>query len=81
MDLPQHPAHAGLVLAQDHEEILHHKTQRGECVDDLHVRQPLLVCTNLVLAFDHINALRFEDSISFGGPSEVKVQHGFVILL
>lgn len=52
MDLRQYPADSGPVVSENDEQVVDLQTHLRQLVDDLHVRQSLLICADLVLALD-----------------------------
>jgi len=79
--LPQHAAYTGLVHSEHHEQVLDHKAQSREFVDDFDMGQTLLVGTNLILALHNVNALRLKHPMSLPRAPEIEIENRFVVFL
>jgi hypothetical protein len=81
MSLPQESAHAGPSVTKDNKQILRDKSVVREFVDEFDMCQTLLVCADLVLAFDDVGATLPEDTQYFARRGVVEVKNRFVVLL
>lgn len=81
VQLPEDTAHAGLIPANADEQIFGDKAYLRQFVDDLYVREPLLVGAHFILAFHNVNAVGLQHATSLVRAPEVKVENSLVIFL
>ena len=63
--LAQHPADARSIIPEYHEEVVHLKPHRRQFVDEFHVRKPLPVRADFVLALHDEYAAGFQNAERF----------------
>ena len=80
MNLPYHSADSRTIVANYHEEVFGGEADFFVHVHDLHVRKPLLVRANFILAFHDQDAVRHQDAVRLQAAILVQVENRLVIL-
>lgn len=80
VDLFQNSTHAGLIAADENEEVLDEKLERGKLIDQFNVSESLLVCADLVRAFDDENATALKNPLGLPSCCKIQSKNSLVIL-
>lgn len=80
MDLLEHATHTGPVAPHQGEQILDHEPLSRELVDNLDMRQSLLIGTDLIRTFHDVDAFVPQHAARFDGGGEIQVEYGLVVL-
>jgi len=78
--LPQNPAYSGLAVSHYDEQILCNESVRSQLVDDLHVREPLPIRADFVLALDDVDTAAAEDAPCLARSGEIQVEDSLMVL-
>jgi hypothetical protein len=81
MCLGYQATHTWFALARDDKQVFGDKTLIMQFIDQFDVRQPLLVCANLILAFNNINAAITQNSPGFFSSCEIQIENRLMVLL